>query len=235
MGSALCFPYRLRRGNHLRNEALAAEWKFLRETACKYRFGRVELLPIKKTEEAFARYLGKYLTKTFNLIPPGRKNRLIRYSRGIGRHFCMRFSINSLGNLLYRTRLKMAGAMLNFKDYGLFADIFGPRWNYYLRDIVASIPIPLVFGKGSFESGVAAKMLAEYAADPFPYLGPETKKKMMEPSRMMWRKFEELTFDGPATAHWQTVRPDEADNIDVGLVTETDFQDDLFEISNNPF
>lgn len=129
----------------------------------------------------------------------------------------------------------MAGAMLNFKDYGLFADIFGPRWNYYLRDIVASIPIPLVFGKGSFESGVAAKMLAEYAADPFPYLGPETKKKMMEPSRMMWRKFEELTFDGPATAHWQTVRPDEADNIDVGLVTETDFQDDLFEISNNPF
>jgi len=70
-------PYWLRRGKHLRNEALAAEWKFLRETACKYRFGRVELLPVKKSKEAFARYLGKYLTKTFNLIPPGRKNRLV--------------------------------------------------------------------------------------------------------------------------------------------------------------
>jgi len=61
-------PYWLRRGKHLRNEALAAEWRALREVSCKYRFGRVELLPIKKTKEAFARYLGKYLTKTFNQI-----------------------------------------------------------------------------------------------------------------------------------------------------------------------
>ena len=143
-------PYWMRRGKHLRNEALAAEWRALRETVCKYRFGRVELLPIKKTKEAFARYLGKYLTKTFNLIPPGRRHRLIRYSRGIGRHFPMRFSIYSLGNLLYRTRLKMAAAMLNFRDYGLFADCFGPRWNYYLRDIIASIPIPLAIWQRRF-------------------------------------------------------------------------------------
>ncbi|MGB7747596.1 MAG: hypothetical protein WBN75_09945 [Verrucomicrobiia bacterium] len=118
-------PYWMRRGKHLRNEALAAEWRALREVSCKYRFGRVELLPIKKTKEAFARYLGKYLTKTFNLIEPGRKHRLVRYSRGIGRHLSIRFSIRGLGNLLYRTRLKMAAAMLNFKDYGYFADFFG--------------------------------------------------------------------------------------------------------------
>jgi hypothetical protein len=163
-------PYWTRRGKHLRNEALAAEWRALRETACKYRFGRVELLPIKKTKEAFARYLGKYLTKAFNLIPAGRKNRLVRYSRGIGKHFSMRFSINGLGNLIYRTRLKMAASFLNFKDYSFFAEFFGSRWNYYLREIIASIPIPLVFGKGNFETGVAAKLLAQYAADPLPYL-----------------------------------------------------------------
>jgi hypothetical protein len=166
----------LRRGKHLHNEALAVEWSFLPETVCKYRFGRVELLPIKKTKEAFARYLGKYLSKAFSLIPPGRKNRLIRFSCGIGRRFCMRFSINSLGNLIYRTRLKIAGAMLGFMDNGLFADCFGPRWNFYLRDIIGSIPIPLVFWNGSFESGMAAKTLADYAADPFPCLGRETKK-----------------------------------------------------------
>jgi hypothetical protein len=228
-------PYWLRRGKHLRNEALAAEWKFLRETACKYRFGRVELLPIKKTKEAFARYLGKYLTKAFNLVPSGRKNRLVRYSRGVGKHFSMRFSIYSLGNLLYRTRLKMAGAMLNFKDYSLFADIFGPRWNYYLRDIIASIPIPLVFGKGSFESGVAAKMLAEYAADPFPHLETETKKKMTDASRMMWQKFEELAFDSPVMTELQPVKIEEADNIDVGPLTEADLQDELFRPSDVPF
>ena len=228
-------PYWMRRGKHLRNEALAAEWKALRETACKYRFGRIELLPIKKTKEAFARYLGKYLTKSFNLIPSGRRHRLIRYSRGIGRHFSMRFSINGLGNLLYRTRLKLAASMLWFKDYGDFADYFGARWNYYLRDIIASIPIPLVFGKGVFESGVAARLLAQYAEDPLPYLDSELKKKMAAACKMMWLKFEELAFDSPAKAHWRGARPEQADNIDVGPVTEADLHDDFFESSGNPF
>jgi len=228
-------PYWMRRGKHLRNEALAAEWKALRETACKYRFGRVELLPIKKTKEAFARYLGKYLTKAFNLIAPGRKNRLVRYSRGIGKHFSMRFSIHGLGNLLYRTRLKIAAAMLNFQDYSFFADFFGPRWNYYLRDIIASIPIPLVFAKGNFESGVAAKLLAQYVADPLPYLDPETKKKMSAAYRALWRKFEEIAFDTSAQSRWQEATSPEADNIDVGPVNSDDFQREMFEKPYEPF
>ena len=189
-----------------------------------------ELLPIKKTKEAFARYLGKYLTKTFNLIPPGRRNRLVRYSRGIGKHFCMRFSFNSLGNLLYRTRLKIAASMLNFKDYSFFADFFGSRWNYYLRDIIAVIPIPLVFGKGNFETGLAAKLLAEYAKDPLPFLDPESKKKMSAAYRMLWQKFEEVAFAPSATIHRQP-----ADNIDAGPVTEADLNDDLFKTSDAPF
>jgi len=224
-------PYWLRRGKHLRNEALAAEWTALRVTACKYRFGRVELLPIKKTKEAFARYLGKYLTKTFNVVAPGRKNRLVRYSRGIGRQLNIHFSIRSLGNLLYRTRLRIAGSMLNFRDYDLFADCFGPRWNYYLRDIIASIPVPLRFNKGDFESGVAAKRLALYAEDPVSYLDAESKKKMTAAHQMMWRKFQELAFEDPAVTHWQQL----ADNLDVGPVTEADLHEDLFEPSENPF
>ena len=228
-------PYWLRRGKPLRNEALAAEWKALRETACKYRFGRVELLPIKTTKEAFARYLGKYLTKTFNLIPPGRRHRLIRYSRGVGRHFSMRFSINGLGNLLYRTRLRMAAAMLGFRDYSLFADCFGPRWNFYLRDIIASIPIPLRFGKGDFETGVAAKLLNLFAENPLPWLDSESKKNLAAAQRLLWLKFEALAFDAPAMAHWRETRPPEADNIDVGPLTEADLHDDLFRPSDVPF
>jgi hypothetical protein len=34
---------------------------------------------------------------------------------------------------------------------------------------LAAIPVPLVFGKGQFESGVAAMMLREFAQDPFPH------------------------------------------------------------------
>ena len=193
------------------------------------------MLPIKKTKEAFARYLGKYLTKTFNLIEPGRKHRLVRYSRGIGRHLSIRFSIRGLGNLLHRTRLKMAAAMLNFKDYGYFADFFGPRWFYYLGDIISSIPIPLVFAKGNFESGVAAKLLAAYADDPLPYLDSETKKRLLAAHRMLWRKFEELAFDASAGLRWQESEAQEADNIDVGPVTEADLDGELFDTSGNPF
>jgi hypothetical protein len=35
------------------------------------------------------------------------------------------------------------------------------------------------FGKGLFESGVAAKVLREFAQDPFPYLDEAEKKQMM--------------------------------------------------------
>jgi hypothetical protein len=57
---------------------------------------------------------------------------------------------------------------------------------------IASIPIPLRFGKGDFKTGMAAA------------------------SRMLWFKFEELAFDAPAMAHWREARSQEADNTDVG-------------------
>ena len=228
-------PYWMRRGKHLRNEALAAEWQVLRETCCKYRFGRVELLPIKKTGAAVARYVAGYLSKSFGLVPAGRKNRLVRFSRSLSQRFTMRFSPHTLGNLLHRTRLKLAASMLHFQEYGDFADYFGSRWHYYLGEIIASIPVPLVFGKGQFESGVAAMMLREYVLDPLPYLDDAGKKSMIAAHSGLLRKFTELAFDESAEARWQESRPEEADNIDVGPVTETDFQGDLMEASGDPF
>jgi len=226
-------PYWIRRGKHLRNEALAAEWRALRETCCKYRFGRVELLPVKKTGPALARYLAVYLSKSFKLVPPGCKHRLIRYSRGISRNLNMRFSVFSLGNLIYRTRLKLAASMLHYQDYGDFADYFGPRWNYYLRDIIAAIPVPMVFAKGYFESGIAAKLLNDFVENPFPYLDEATKKEMTAVRSALLRKFTELAFDETAAMRWQETQQPEADNIDVGPVTEA--ENDLFETSENPF
>ncbi|MGB7767975.1 MAG: hypothetical protein WBN22_03875 [Verrucomicrobiia bacterium] len=226
-------PYWMRRGKHLRNEALAAEWRALRETCCKYRFGRVELLPVKKTGPALARYLAGYLSKSFKLVPPGRRHRLIRYSRGISRSFSMRFSANTLGNLIYRTRLRLAASMLHFQDYGDFADYFGPRWNYYLRDIIAAIPVPMVFAKGHFESGVAAKLLNDFVENPFPYLDEATKKKMTAVHSALLRKFTELVFNETAAMRWQEAHESQADNTDVGPVTEA--ENNLFETSENPF
>jgi hypothetical protein len=140
-----------------------------------------------------------------------------------------------MANLLYRTRLKIAAGMLDFRDYSLFADCFGPRWNYYLRDVIASIPIPLRFEKNDFETGVAAKRLALYAEDLLPFLDSEQKKKMAAAQRILWLKFEEVAFDASDGMHWQKLEPREADNIDVGPVTEADLHNDFFQAGNEPF
>lgn len=49
------------------------------------------------------------------------------------------------------------------------------------------------------------------------------------------RKFTDLAFDKAAESRWQESRPAEADNIDVGPATETDFQGDFMEAPGNPF
>ena len=49
------------------------------------------------------------------------------------------------------------------------------------------------------------------------------------------RKFTDVAFDESAAVRWQEAQPSEADNIDVGPLTETDLQNDLIEASSNPF
>ena len=140
------------RGARFRNEALAAEWTALRTACRKYRFGGVELMPIKKTGEAVARYVAGYLSKSWERVPVGRKSRLVRLSRTLSRNISMLFSPNTLGNLIHRTRLKLAASMLDFREYGDFADYFGSRWHYYLGAIIATIPVPFVFVKASLKA-----------------------------------------------------------------------------------
>jgi hypothetical protein len=86
-------------------------------------------MPIKKTGEPLARYAAGYLSKSWGRVPPGRKSRLVRLSRTLSRNISMRFSPNTLGNLIYGTRLKLAAAMLHFDGYDDFEDYLGPRWH----------------------------------------------------------------------------------------------------------
>jgi hypothetical protein len=136
-----------------------------------------------------------YLSKSFGLVPSCRKHRLVRYSKNLGRKITMRFSPHTLGNLIHLTRLKLAASMLHFEEYGDFADYFGPRWHFYLGDIIASIPVPWKFAKGDFESGLAAKVLRGFAAEPFAVLSKEEKAQMTAAHSVLLRKFTELAFD----------------------------------------
>ena len=49
------------------------------------------------------------------------------------------------------------------------------------------------------------------------------KKQMMAADSALLRKFTDLAFDESAESRWQESRPAEADNIDVGPATETDY------------
>jgi len=228
-------PYWLRRGKNLRNEALAAEWRALREVSCKYRFGRVELLPVKKTAQAVAFYLGDYLVKTYNLIPPGHRCRLVRFSRRINQAISTKFSIHGLGQLIYRTRLKIAARMLDFQEYGDFAEYFGPRWNFTLKNAIAWIPIPFRFQKDAFKSGFAGRVLADYAKNPEVYLDKRGKEKLADVSRELWRRLNEVLDEDDTEKRLQRQALRAGDNVGDGPASPDELQAVLFPSSENPF
>ncbi len=125
--------------------------------------------------------------------------------------------------------------VLSFEGYDDFEDYLGPRWHCYLGDIIATIPVPLVFVKGQFESGVAARLLKEFAADPYPYLDEAGNTKMGAAHSDLLRKFTELAFDESAESRWREAQLTDEDNIDVGPILELGLQGELFEPLRNPF
>ena len=62
------------------NGELFRLWQMMRETLPLYGFGRAELTPIKKTGEAVACYVSKYLEKNiFNRVKEDKRKKLVRY------------------------------------------------------------------------------------------------------------------------------------------------------------
>jgi hypothetical protein len=160
---------------------------------------------------------------------------LVRFSRRINQAISTKFSIHGLGQLIYRTRLKIAAQMLGFTEYGDFADYFGPRWNYLLKNDIAWVPVPFHFLKGDFESGVASVVLAEYAEQPEKYLDARGKKKMGDVSWNLWRLLREVLDEDDTEERLERQFMRFGDNVVDGPLTRDDLQDALFHGSENPF
>ena len=126
------------------NAYLRSEWAFWRVTAPKYGFGRHELMPVKSTADAIAKYLGKYISKHIGQrLPEDKGARLVRYSKGTNR-VGTRFSWVSPGAYMWRSKL---GAFcrslhLNSDNYQTFLkEWFGKNWVYHLRPLIQSIKL----------------------------------------------------------------------------------------------
>jgi len=127
------------------SDYLRQEWKFWRATAPKYGFGRTELLPIKKTAEGVAKYVGKYVAKHIGQrLAEDKGARLVRYSRGTNRAGT-RFSWVSPGAMMWRAKLGAFCGMLNLNsdNYKTFLkEWFGRNWVYVLGPVIGSIKLP---------------------------------------------------------------------------------------------
>jgi hypothetical protein len=61
----------------------------------------------------------------------------------------------------------------------------------------------LTFAKDQFESRVAARLLNEFAADPYPFLDETIRKKIDMAHSDLLRKFQESAFEESAEMRWQ--------------------------------
>jgi len=126
---------------------LKQQWAFWRKTAKHYGFGRVELLPIKSTREAIARYVGKYISKHISQrLPEDRGLRLVEYS-GKGRVANTRFSWATTGAKEWRRKMasfaKLMGELFGFPNempYTQMKSLLGATWAYKHREFIIDLP-----------------------------------------------------------------------------------------------
>ncbi len=116
---------------------LAAFWKMLRETLPKYGFGRAELTPIRKTGEAVACYISKYIEKNVcNRLPQDARKKLVRY---IGWEKSQLkpndFSWNSQRATAWRAKTRICASLLGITEREQCSEILGPRWAWRISEI----------------------------------------------------------------------------------------------------
>jgi hypothetical protein len=106
----------------------------LRERLPGFGFGRAELTPIRKTGEAIASYVAKYVQKNlFSRIAEDRGKKLVRYIGWRGRHLTANaFSWATPGAAGWRGKVERLSALVGVRNRSEVADAFGPRWAFRL-------------------------------------------------------------------------------------------------------
>jgi hypothetical protein len=121
---------RLKTGNKL----LRSLWELNNRAFPSYGFGRVELLPIRSTSDAVAKYVGKYISKQIGQRPEEDKGvRLTSHSKGFVAS-SPKFSWNSEGAKKWRSNLCLfALHACQCTDHDDFLEKAPHRWAYKFR------------------------------------------------------------------------------------------------------
>jgi hypothetical protein len=141
------------------SDYLRREWQFWRKTAPKYGFGRTELLPIKKTADGIAKYVGKYVAKHIGQrLPEDKGARLVRYSKLTNR-VGIRFTWASTGAYMWRSKLGAFCRMLGLDSDSYKKSLkawYGKNWVYHLRPAIDSIKLPEFYSEEESRTSLRA-------------------------------------------------------------------------------
>jgi hypothetical protein len=129
------------------NPFLRSEWSFWRKNAPRYGFGRTELMPIKSSTEAIAKYVGKYISKHMEARQLDDKGvRLVRYSKG-ARAGTTRFQFHTHGSAEWRRKLAIFAQIVQDRhptqkvsEIADITKVLGKRWAYKHREFIFALP-----------------------------------------------------------------------------------------------
>ena len=108
-----------------------------------YKFDACHLLPIISTAQALAAYVSKYISKGFEHRRPEDKGmRLVGSTRNVSRICNERFSWAGGGGKLHRLKVGILAKLLGIDSFEGFADKFGSKWAYHLREVIQGIDLP---------------------------------------------------------------------------------------------
>jgi hypothetical protein len=115
-------------------------WSVLRAELPRYGFGRAEALPIRKTGEAVACYVAKYVEKNlFNRTEEDKRKKLVRYS-GFQRHLKPNdFGWASARACAWRRNAEALASLAGVETRDEAAQCFGPRWAFGLSRIMNAV------------------------------------------------------------------------------------------------
>jgi len=122
------------------NPQLRNLWATFRQVCPLYGFGRHELLPIRTTAAAAAKYVGKYVGKHQDARKEEDKGART-YARSQGQlGVNCRLAWNSEGGKEWRRKLAQFADRHGCVDLDAMKEKFGPKWAYYLCDVIALQP-----------------------------------------------------------------------------------------------
>ena len=148
---------------------LRGEWKFWREARKRYRWlGRCQMLPIRSTAEAVAKYTGGYIAKHMQHRREEDKGvKLVRYGKGM--HWARsRIAFNSPHAWLWREKLKMFALQNGCGSLEALKRKFGKRWSYRCAAAIQGMRLPLRIGDevidaGQFDAATARELCGKYS------------------------------------------------------------------------